>query len=519
MPDIRNEIANLVKARAGIIWIRTREELRAERLCLSVADSLKVEPVIWRMSSGFIRVGAKEDEILDASATDPRKAVQTIEANLGTEARTLYVLEDFGAALANPAIGGPVMIRRLKDALRKLPSVPASIRKGIVVIDQGDPPPELGGVFVLDLPLPDSEEIGRIVDDILAMQPEERREESIAQRGSLVSALTGLEAEAAAVAVKRSIIAGGGIPNPVTVLASKKALLGAGGAVEWFDPDPRGLDGVGGLDNLKKWLSTRRKAFSPEAKAYGLPMPKGCLIVGIPGTGKSLMAKCTGSAWSLPLLKLDLAAIFGKYVGESEANLRAAIRTIMAVAPAVVWIDEVEKGLAGSSGGGEADGGTTVRVFGQFLTFLQEASGIFVIATANNVEALPPELTRAGRFDAIWFVDLPNQTERRSVVRVMAAKYPRAVGVDVEALATSAKGLTGAEIEEGFRTAMNIAFEDGMRDVATKDVVTGLREVVPITRSFGEKLKKLREWAKTGARPASLPENDKFNEGGNALDL
>ena len=264
------------------------------------------------------------------------------------------------------------------------------------------------------------------------------------------------------------------------------------------------LDTIGGLDVLKEWLTKRKDAFSAKAKAYGLPVPKGLLIVGIPGTGKSLTAKATAKVFGVPLLKLDAGRIFAGLVGQSEANLRSVIQTAEAIAPAVLWLDEIEKGFAGSKSSGSTDGGTSARVFGSFISWMQEkTSPVFVVATANDVSQLPPEMLRKGRFDEMFFVDLPNQTEREAIWKIQIARHGRnPKDFDCVQFARATEGFTGSEIESVFVDSLFAAFERNREpdDLAVAQVLTN---IVPLSRTMGEQINALRNWSKGRARLAT----------------
>jgi len=266
------------------------------------------------------------------------------------------------------------------------------------------------------------------------------------------------------------------------------------------------LADIGGLDQLKSWLLKRREAFSPRAKEYGLPVPKGLLILGIPGTGKSLTAKATAAVFGLPLLKLDAGRIFAGLVGQSESNLRSVIQTAEAIAPCVLWIDEVEKGFAGSRSSGATDGGTSSRVFGSFISWMQEKTApVFVVATANDVSQLPPEMLRKGRWDELWFVDLPNREEREAIWSIQIAKYGRDPrDFDIPQFAKSTEGLTGSEIEQVFIEALYQGFDQGSEpgDLTIGEVLV---DFVPLSKLMAEQISGLREWAKGRARPATTP--------------
>jgi SpoVK/Ycf46/Vps4 family AAA+-type ATPase len=262
------------------------------------------------------------------------------------------------------------------------------------------------------------------------------------------------------------------------------------------------------LDLLKEWLRKRRAALSQEARAFGLPAPKGVLLLGVQGTGKSLSAKAIANLWNLPMLRLDVGRIFGSLVGASEANMRAAIRTAEAVAPCILWIDELEKGFAGVQGSGVSDSGTTARVFATFLTWMQDKRApVFVVATANDVSQLPPELLRKGRFDEVFFLDLPTFEERKEIFAVHLRKRGRIPSdYDLDALARKSQGYVGAEIEQAIIDAMYLGFSEG-REFTTDDILQSLKRQVPLSVAQREVIESLRQWLREGrAQSASFQE-------------
>jgi SpoVK/Ycf46/Vps4 family AAA+-type ATPase len=294
-----------------------------------------------------------------------------------------------------------------------------------------------------------------------------------------------------------------GTISPAVVARVKADALRKNGLLEVIEKRER-LDQIGGLDVLKQWLVTRKEAFSERARAYGLPVPKGLLIVGVPGTGKSLTAKATASVFDLPLLKLDAGRIFGSLVGQSEGNLRSVIQTAEAIAPCVLWIDEIDKGFAGSKSSGFADGGTSARVFGSFISWMQEKSApVFVVATANDVTQLPPEFLRKGRWDELFFVDLPNQEEREVIWRIQITRFGRKPQeFDCDQLARETAGFTGAEIESVFAEALFSAFENGAEptDLSIAQVLTAF---IPLSKLMNEQISGLRKWATGRAKVAT----------------
>jgi len=267
------------------------------------------------------------------------------------------------------------------------------------------------------------------------------------------------------------------------------------------------MESIGGLDNLKEWLKTRYKAFSQNAKKYKLKSPKGIMLLGIPGTGKSLSAKAVSNSWKMPLLRLDFGKVFGGIVGESESNIRETIKIAESLSPCVLWIDEIEKGLSGLNGGG--DSGTSARVFGTFLTWMQEKeSEVFVLATANNISALPKELLRKGRFDEIFFVDLPTKEERKQIIDIHLLNVEQeSHNLNIDKLADLSKGFSGAELEEVVNEALFNIFDTNSIDkplLKTKDLIKVIESFYPLSKTLNPKeLTKMREVAKARYKPAS----------------
>ncbi len=288
------------------------------------------------------------------------------------------------------------------------------------------------------------------------------------------------------------------------VAAEKQQIIRKSGLLEFYASD-EALSTVGGLDTLKEWLRKRVRAFGPEARAFGLPEPKGILLVGVQGCGKSLVAKSVANSWRLPLLRLDVGALFSSLVGSSEQNLRNAIKLAESIAPVVLWVDEIEKGFSGVGSSNVSDAGTAARVFGSFITWLQEKNApVFVIATANDVRALPPELVRKGRFDEIFFVDLPSAVERQEIWRIHLLKRNRnPADFDLNQLAMASDRLSGAEIEQAVIAGLYDAFDAG-RPLQMDDLLNVLQETVPLSTMMSEEIDALRAWAERRARPATV---------------
>jgi SpoVK/Ycf46/Vps4 family AAA+-type ATPase len=288
------------------------------------------------------------------------------------------------------------------------------------------------------------------------------------------------------------------------VLTEKQQIIRKSGLLEYFSPEER-FDNVGGLNILKDWLEKRALALTPEARAFGLPQPRGVLMLGVQGCGKSLCAKAVASHWQLPLLRFDIGRMFGSLVGSSEENIRKAIAVAESVAPAILWVDEIDKAFAGLAGSASTDGGTGSRVLGSFLTWLSEKKApVFVVATANDISNLPPELLRKGRLDEIFFVDLPSQKERSEIFAIHLRKRGRPLELfNLDQLAELSPHFSGAEIEEAINSALYDAFY-ASRDLSPIDVMQAVRQTVPLATTMAEQIDGLRAWAKGRARQASM---------------
>jgi SpoVK/Ycf46/Vps4 family AAA+-type ATPase len=359
-------------------------------------------------------------------------------------------------------------------------------------------------VVVLDFPLPSMTELDEVLSQHLNHNP--RNIAAPQDRERLLKAALGLTRdEAEKVYRKARVMAGCLTAGEVDiVLSEKRQLIRRNGILEFMDVDET-IDLVGGLEELKHWLTQRSDAFTERARDYGLPQPKGMLILGVPGCGKSLIAKTTSRLWGLPLLRLDLGRVYdGSMVGRSEANLRNALKTAESISPAILFIDEIDKAFAGGAGSSDSDGGTSSRIFGTFLTWMQEkTSPVFVMATANRVERLPSEFLRKGRFDEIFFVDLPNAEERKDIFRIHLKKRRSDIErFDLDQLTKVCEGFSGAEIEQGLISAMYEAFAQG-REFTQLDIIAAIRSTLPLSKTMSEQVSALRDWAQQRARPAA----------------
>jgi len=515
--QVAADIAALLRARNPLLWIVTREEARVEGYLFEAAAAAGYLARTWDVAQGVAEIGGSVRR--DIGSPDPAQTLDAIRERSGE--RGVWIMRDLPAWLTGPA--GATTLRQVRNLARSLPGAPRDSAQALVVLSpDGEVPPELANhATVIEWPLPDRAEIAGILDAALDALPDELREQAApnGQREAAIDAAVGLSGEEAASCYAKSLVQLRRI-DPAAVASEKKRVIARERVLEWFDPLPGGLDAVGGLEGLKGWLSARRAAYSPQARAYGLPAPKGAMLVGVPGCGKSLTAKAIATAWGIPLLKLDLGALKSKFVGESEGNLRRALRVIEAIGRCVVWLDEIEKALAGATQGA-ADGGVSSDALGTVLSWMQDRSGeAFVIATANKVEDLPPELLRKGRFDELFFVDLPNEVERIEVLAATLRRFGRGkVKLDAAKVAAACAGFTGSEIAEIVPDALFAAFGDGEREITTADLVASAAAVVPLSKTAAEKIAKLRDWAKGRARPASTEVTQVERRKVHALDL
>lgn len=511
--EIAADIAALLRARNPLLWIVTREEARVERYLFEAAASVDYVPRTWDVGQGIAGMDGKVQQFAGSPAVDPGEAIGVIKSRAeatGTKERGVWIMRDLPAWLSGP--GGTTTLRQLRNLARLLPGTPRECAQAVIVLSpSGDVPPELAGhATVIEWPLPDRAEIASILDTVLESLPEEIKKTAApnGKRDAAIDAAVGLSGEEAQACYARSLVQLRRI-DPATVAGEKKRVIARERVLEWYDPIPGGLDAVGGLDNLKAWLTARRTAYSPEARAYGLPAPKGALLVGVSGCGKSLTAKAIATAWGIPLLRIDLGALKSKFVGESEGNLRKAFRVIETIGRCVVWFDEIEKSLQGATSG-SADGGVSSDALGSVLTWMQERSGeAFVIATANSVTELPPEFLRKGRFDEVWWIDLPTSWERVSILSAALNAHGRGECREINLSAVNAvcDGFTGAEIAAIVPDAMFTAFADGGREIITSDLIEAAGTVVPLSKTAAEKIDAMRKWAKGRARPATKAED------------
>jgi hypothetical protein len=505
--NVSLDVAAHLRARDALLWVVTRDEAWVERYLFEAAASAGYLARTWDISAGMRTIDGKPlDPYNNPGKGDPDGALAYIGERAGE--RGVWIMRDLPAWVTAPV--GLMTQRGLKNLALELPGKPNDDAQAIIVISPtSEVPAELAShAKVIEWPMPDREEIAGLFDVALETLPDKNLPTAVnyGKRDEAIDAAVGLSGEEAQSTFAKSLVLKEVI-DPAVVAAEKRRAISKGGILEWFDPLPGGLDAVGGLDNLKGWLAGRACAYTPEARAYGLPAPKGALLVGVPGCGKSLTAKAIATAWGVPLIRLDLGALKSKYVGESEGNLRQALSQIEAIGRCVVWLDEIEKALEGATSG-SADGGVSADALGAILSWMQDRQGeAFVIATANNAEKLPPELLRKGRFDEVWWVDLPNYDERSSILNAALKSHgrdnKRTGSVNPSAIAGATELFTGAEIAALVPDAMFTAFNDGAREVTTDDLLRAAKDVVPLAKSAAEKITRLREFWLGRARPAT----------------
>jgi SpoVK/Ycf46/Vps4 family AAA+-type ATPase len=434
------------------------------------------------------------------NSKDPAQALSNLEA-MSLEAA--FVLKDFHRHMDDP-----VVVRRLRDVGQKFST---NRRTVIITAPSITIPAELGSlVEFLELPLPDKQRLRQIIDEMTLRVGKTRtlkRTLDSAGLDAMANNLRGLTEEEAERAASQAIVTRYGITaETVTdVLQAKKEQLRHSGMLEFIDASEN-LSSVGGLDNLKRWLAQRRGTWEDAAREFGLEPPRGAIILGVQGCGKSMCARAIAGEWKLPLVKFDTAAIFDKYIGETEKRIQKVFRVAEGLAPCVFWIDELEKIFAGSGpDSASVDAGVSSRILAAFLSWMQDRKApVFVAATCNNVSALPPELIRKGRFDELFFVDLPNQAERKQIFAIHLKRRKRnPTEFDLDQAAAAARGYSGAEIEAAVQTALYAAFSS-KQIVSTQGLLDALKATVPLSVTRSEEIEELRAWASQRAVPASL---------------
>ncbi len=498
----QTELETLIRARYPILYILSSEERRVTDLVVEIGKRRQKKVFEWSVSTGIVPAGAsiQAQKNRHPATKDPLAALDQVIEQVEP---ALFVFNDLHPFLSRTNYA---VIRKLKDISLHLKH---SYKTVILVSSLLEIPSELEKeVTVLTFPLPTRIELSELLDQIISELKQFKHvtlDINSQARDKLLQAALGLTLAEAENVFARIVVRDGQLSGDdvAEVLSEKKQIIRKNGLLEYCETSDS-FAHIGGLSVLKDWLNKRALAFSEEARAFGLPSPKGILLLGVQGCGKSLCAKAVSTHWQLPLLRFDMGRMFGSLVGSSEENVRRAIAVAESVAPAILWVDEIDKAFAGAQGSGFSDGGTTARVFGTFLTWLSEkTSPVFVVATANDISQLPPELLRKGRLDEIFFVDLPDVAERVEIFRIQITKRGRdASGFPLDLLAAKSVDLSGAEIEQAVISALYDAFYD-REELRAEHILRALGESVPLSRTMHEPIAALRAWAAGRARYAS----------------
>ncbi len=488
-----NHLLHLSRAGAPLLHIASYEWERVRGLVIGLSNAMKLPMKVWSQSTGLLACNEDgEVSVEDGAATDPMEILRQI---YGSDKSGVWLLEDFQPFLReehHPLLRWLREIARLPTSPRRivvlstpLPGLPMDLRKEIPTIEL-----DLPGVDDLRVVLQDA----AAALDVRASADE-----------ALLDAARGLTVMEARLAFGKAAAEFGRLDHGAVPLVAqeKERIIKQSEVLEYYPTDAR-LTDVGGLDQLKEWLDRRGRAFGAGARDFGLDAPKGVLLLGVQGCGKSLVAKAIAATWQFPLLRFDMGRVFGGIVGQSEGNIRTALQVAQALAPCVLWIDEIEKGVAGMGSSDQTDGGTAARVVGTLLTWMQEKrEPVFVVATANRIDMLPPELLRKGRFDEIFFVDLPTRAIREEILSIHLKKKGRDPKAFALAdLAAHSIGFSGAELEEAVREGLYDAFAEG-RELRTEHVKRAIDKTFPLSRTMHEQIDCLRQWAKVRARLAA----------------
>jgi len=502
--NFQTEIETLIRARYPILYVISSEEMRVQDVVMEIGKKRQKKVFEWSYNTGIVPAGTsiQSHKSRNPATKEPLVALDQVIEQVEP---AIFIFKDFHPFLAKNNFA---VVRKLKEIALHLKN---SFKTIVIISPVLEIPTELEKeITVLNFPLPSREDLSELIDKIIEDVRQFKHvkiELDEAGRERLLQAALGLtlgEAENvfAKIIVKDGRLSGDDVNE---VFAEKQQIIRKSGLLEYCST-AESFTNVGGLGILKDWLNKRTMAFTREARDFGLPAPRGILMLGVQGCGKSLCAKAVSNQWQLPLLRFDMGRMFGSFVGSSEENVRRAISVAESVAPAILWVDEIDKAFAGSQGSGASDGGTTARVFGTFLTWLSEKTApVFVVATANDISHLPPELLRKGRLDEIFFVDLPSAGERAEIFGIHIRRRQRqAESFDLQQLAEASRDLSGAEIEEAINSALYDAFYE-QRDINTESILATLAQTVPLAKTMDEQIARLRSWAEGRARNASVP--------------
>lgn len=502
--NLRQSIRSCVESFYPILYLTTFEEEDSDRMIGRLADGRKI--LEWNLAHGMVRFDTKAPL---ASYMDLPSALKNwLDQDLNGQ---FLIVKDAHLALRD----NPVATARLKTLAQRIAHDDATIATVFLISPEPYVPPELEKfITIFEWEPPDEDEIKQIVRD-RAKDLDANVEDDVA--GKLALAFRGLSRYEIGRLLDRAYQQDGAIGEEdiALVLTEKEQIVKKTGILEMVQREEEGTDALGGLQELKTWLKRKAEIMNdlPKARKFGVDEPKGAMVVGFPGCGKSLTAKATATLFDLPLLRLDVGSLMGRYVGDSEANMRRALKLAEAVSPCVLWVDEIEKAFAGVGGSG-SDSQIATRLFGYFLTWMQEKTRpVFVLATANDISVLPPEFLRKGRLDEIFHIDLPDEGERAEIVRVhLRKRRKKENGIDIAEVARSTKGFSGADLENVVKDAIEQAFVDGQRSLTTSLLLDSAKEAVPLAQLMKDKLKdypdKLRSM---GVKSASSAKRSRGN--------
>lgn len=504
MEDVFQKLILMIRAYYPVLYLHSYEYYRTKQKIKGIVELLrregkKVNYYQWDCVYGLVQILPDKTEKRIERMQNPLEVLAYILNSKKSGEKNIFVLDDINNHIDRDEV--KLMFRKIAEAtnnnthaiiLSSIYRLPAELEKYITV---------------LQIPLPKRNELGEVLD-IVAKQSKVELKTNL--RNRLIDAALGMTSMEADLAYcLASVKDGFDDKSPFTVSSEKEQIIRKSGILDYF-PKNESLKDVGGMENLKEWLKKRQLAYDKEARDWGLKEPKGLLLLGVPGCGKSLIAKSIASSWNMPLLRLDVGKVFQGIVGSSEDNIRKAIATAEAVAPCVLWIDEIEKGLSGVQSSGATDGGVTSRIFSTILTWMQEKTApVFVVATANNINQLPPELLRKGRFDEIFFVDHPSQKEKENIFSIHLQKNRQNVSsFALDILAQKAEGFNGAEIEECVKEAMFTAYVESQEsNIAPKlqmiHILDAIKNTVPLSKTMEKQITDLRKFAVSRAKNAS----------------
>ena len=512
--NIYEQIQSMLKAYYPVLYLTTFEYDRTKQKIQSIVKTIGKDYLYyeWNCVDGLKKKDAGDGALKPiTNMEEPEELLNYISSRISDASgiSEVFILEDFHEYIEE---------RNIKIKLRQLAETLRFFRKHIIIVSSVMTlPTELEKyVTVVEIPLPDRYDLEKVLMNVARNASAELNDELKKRLVDSALGMTVMEADLAycLAAVKNKFDDN----SPRTVALEKEQIIKKSGLLDYYQVN-EDLRNVGGMEHLKSWLEKRKLAYDFKAQLWKLPEPKGVLLLGVPGCGKSLTAKCIASLWNMPLLRLDIGKIFEGIIGSSEDNIRRAIATAEAVAPCVLWIDEIEKGLSGSQSSGTTDGGTTARIFSTILTWMQEKiKPVFVVATANDISLLPPELLRKGRFDEIFFVDLPNTEDRKSIFAIhLKKKGQNPNDFSLDRLAHDSLGFNGAEIEECVNEAMFAAYTENqeMPKLQMIHLLNSIKETIPLSLTMKNQIDALRNWAKSRAKQAGYENTESISKEAN----